>query len=195
MSVIGKKSCKTAFARMMFVRSSLARADVKVHDATPRPILPRLPSRSRLWPKAYVATVALFTATVPLLAATPDQAKAFSERAAAYIEKVGEEKAFADFSRPDGGFVDGELYVFCYDQNGVNKAHGGNPSFVGRSLLHIKDPDGAEPNAMIVKMGLEQGRGWVDFKWPNPVTKRIENKSAYVIRTHDVTCGAGYYRG
>src|ERR1700694_4351664 len=110
--------------------------------------------RLQFWPTACVATAALFTAAVPSLAATPDQAKAFSERTAAYIEKAGEEKAFADFSRPDGGFVDGELYVFCYDHKGVNMAHGGNPSFVGRNLLHIKDPDGAEPNAMIVKMGL-----------------------------------------
>jgi signal transduction histidine kinase len=83
----------------------------------------------------------------------------------------------------------------CYDRNGVNKAHGGNRSFVGRNLLHIKDQDGAEPNLMIVKMGFEQGRGWVDFKWPNPVTKRIESKSAYVIRTNEVVCGVGYYKG
>lgn len=129
------------------------------------------------------------------VAATAAQAQAFSERAAAYIEQVGEEKAFADFTRPDGGFVDGELYVFCYDSKGLNKAHGGNPAFVGRNLLHIKDPDGTEPNLLIVKMGFEQGRGWVNFKWPNPVTKRIEDKSAYVIRTHDVTCGVGYYTG
>src|SRR5581483_12432431 len=45
--------------------------------------------------------------------ATPEQAKAFAERAAAHIEAVGEERAFADFTRRDGGFVDGELYVFC----------------------------------------------------------------------------------
>jgi cytochrome c len=147
------------------------------------------------WSMACFATATLLTAATPSLAATPEQAKAFSERAAAYIEQAGEDKAFSDFSRPDGGFVDGELYVFCYDQKGVNKAHGGNPSFVGRNLLHIKDPDGAEPNALIVKMGFEQGRGWVDFKWPNPVSKKIENKSAYVIRTHDVTCGVGYYKG
>jgi len=133
--------------------------------------------------------------SVTAMAATPEQAKAFSERAATYIEQAGEERAFADFTRRDGGFVDGELYVFCYDRNGVNKAHGGNPSFVGRNLLHIKDPDGAEPNAMIVNMGFDQGRGWVEFKWPNPVTKRIENKSAYVIHTHDVVCGVGYYKG
>jgi cytochrome c len=126
-------------------------------------------------------------------AATPEEAKAFSERASAYIKQVGEEKAFADFSRPDGGFVDGELYVFCYDRNGINKAHGGNPSFVGRNLLHIKDPDGKEPNNLIVRKGFDDGQGWVDFKWPNPVTKKIERKSAYVIHTNEVVCGVGYY--
>jgi hypothetical protein len=129
------------------------------------------------------------------VAATPEQAKAFSERAAAYILEVGEEKAFAEFSDRNGKFVDGELYVFCYDRNGVNLAHGGNPAFVGRNLLHIKDIDGHEPNNMIVTLGFEKGSGWVDFKWPNPVTKRIESKSAYVIRTHDAVCGVGYYKG
>ena len=91
-------------------------------------------------------------------AATAEEAKAFSERAAAYILEVGEERAFADFTRPDGGFVQGELYVFCYDHEGVNRAHGGNPLFVGKDLLHIKDPDGKEPNDEIVTTGFEQGQ-------------------------------------
>jgi hypothetical protein len=159
----------------------------------------RSPMRLQIWPTAHLAMVlAVITAAAcpaAAMAATPEQAKLYSERAAAHIEQVGEERAFADFTRRDGGFIDGELYVFCYDRKGVNKAHGGNPSFVGRNLLHIKDPDGAEPNARIVKMGFEQGRGWVDFKWPNPVTKKIEDKSAYVIRTNDVVCGVGYYKG
>ena len=130
-------------------------------------------------------------------AATADEAKALSEKAAAYIKQAGPEKAFADFTRPDGGFVNGELYVFCYDRDGNNLAHGGNPSFVGKNLLHLKDPDGKEPNAMIVEtaFGSGGGAGWVDFKWPNPVSKKIEAKSAYVIRTGDAVCGVGYYKG
>ncbi len=127
-------------------------------------------------------------------AATPEQAKAFSERASAYIKQVGEQAAFAEFTRRNGSFIDGELYVFCYDRDGNNMAHGGNPAFVGRNLLHIKDPDGREPNFLIVRKGFDEGKGWVDFKWPNPVTKRIQDKSAYVIRTNDVVCGVGYYK-
>jgi len=144
---------------------------------------------------ATLALIALLLWPCHAGAATAAEAKAMSERASAHIKEVGENEAFADFTRKDGGFVDGELYVFCYDRNGVNKAHGGNPSLVGRNLLHIKDPDGAEPNLLIVKMGFEEGQGWVEFKWPNPVTKRIEDKSAYVIRTNDVACGVGYYKG
>jgi signal transduction histidine kinase len=120
-----------------------------------------------------VLLVSLLSSPMAAGAATADEAKAMSEKAAAYIKQVGAEKAFADFSRPDGGFVNGELYVFCYDHDGNNKAHGGNPSFVGKNLLHVKDPDGKEPNAMIVDAGFNNGLGWVDFKWPNPVSKKI----------------------
>lgn len=144
---------------------------------------------------AWLTACALAACPAAAIAATPEQAKAISERASDHIRKVGEEKAFADFTRKNGGFVEGELYVFCYDRKGVNLAHGGNKAFVGRNLLHIKDPDGAEPNLLIVRMGFDHGRGWVDFKWPNPVTKRIEKKSAYIIRTNEVACGVGYYKG
>ena len=62
-----------------------------------------------------VTTAALIIFAIPMAAraATRDEAKAHSERAAAYIKQVGEEKAFSDFTRPDGGFVNGELYVAC----------------------------------------------------------------------------------
>jgi signal transduction histidine kinase len=141
-----------------------------------------------------ILTWSLGALATPAFAATADEAKALSEKAAAYITQVGEAKAFADFTRPDGGFTQGELYVFCYDHDGVNRAHGANASFVGQNLLHLKDPDGKEVNVEIVKTGFENGQGWVDFKWPNPVTKKIQQKSAFVIRTNNVVCGVGYYK-
>ena len=64
--------------------------------------------------------------------------------------------------------------------------------------IRALDPTSAEGYShqieTIVRMGFDHERGWVDFKWPNPVTKRIENKSAYVIRTNEVVCGVGYYK-
>lgn len=141
--------------------------------------------------------LAIFAAANPAttFAATAEQAQALSERAAAHILAAGEKDAFTDFTRRNGGFVEGELFVFCYDRVGLTRANGGNPAFVGRNLLHLKDTDGRAPVALGVKVAFEQGRGWIDFKWPNPATKKIERTSAYVIRTHEVACGVGYYKG
>jgi signal transduction histidine kinase len=143
---------------------------------------------------AAVSLLGAFTIATGAHAATADEAKTFAERAAAHVKDVGDAKAFADFTSKDGGYVQGELYVFCYDHDGVNKAHGANPAFVGKNLMHIKDPDGNEPNAEIVKTGFDKGEGWVNFKWPNPATKKIQDKSAYVIHVNDVVCGVGYYK-
>lgn len=141
------------------------------------------------------AATAVSLVTPAMAGRTADETKVFTERAVAHVKKVGAEKAFGDFSRPDGGFVDGELYMFCYGKDGLNKAHGGNPSFVGKNLLNVKDPDGVQVNAEIIKKGMADGTGWVDFKWPNPVSKKVEPKSAYVIKVDDETvCGSGYYK-
>ena len=86
------------------------------------------------------AALVIGTLAMPGYAATADEAKAMAERAAAYIKQMGPEKAFADFTRADGGFSQGELYVFCYDHDGVNKAHGANASFVGKNLLMSRIP-------------------------------------------------------
>ena len=79
--------------------------------------------RPMLWvlPAFIAAALALPAAAY---AATPEEAKAMSERAAAHIGAVGEAKAFADFTRPDGGFRQGELLVFCNDHDGVNRRTG-----------------------------------------------------------------------
>ena len=128
------------------------------------------------------------------LAAPPAEAKALSERAAAYIAQVGEAKAFADFTRPHSDFVRGGVYMLCHDRDGINETHGAKPLFLGKDLRRIADPDGKEANFAIVKTGFEQGRGWVDFKWPNPMAKTSQQKSAYVIDTNDVVCGVAYYK-
>ena len=131
----------------------------------------------------------------PVGARTAEEAKALAERAVDYIRDVGRERAFADFSRPDGGFVDGELYIFCQDISGVVVAHGGNPRIVGRNMADVRGPDGRLSNVEINRLGLSQGSGWLEFRWPNPATKRIELKAAYVLKVDDSTvCGSGYYK-
>lgn len=142
------------------------------------------------------AVLAVLAMAVPAHARTAAEVKALVERALAHIHDVGRERAFADFSRPDGGFVDGELYIFCQDASGVVVAHGGNPKIVGQNMADVRGPDGKLANVEINRLGLSQGSGWLEFRWPNPVTKRIELKAAYVMKVDDHTvCGSGYYKG
>jgi signal transduction histidine kinase len=166
------------------------------HDDFGRRASPRrAASANRMGWRAMVIFGAVVVA-VSAKAGTAEQAQALAERAVAHIRDVGRERAFADFSRPDGGFVDGELYVFCQDASGVVVAHGGNPKLVGRNMADVRGPDGRLANVEINHLGLTQGSGWLEFRWPNPVTKRIELKAAYVLKVDDHTvCGSGYYKG
>jgi len=151
----------------------------------------------KLWTNTAVrALVAALALSRPVEARTADEAQALAERAVAHVAAVGRDAAFADFNRPDGGFVDGELYVFCQDASGIVVAHGGNPKIVGQDMSGVLGPDGKLSNVEINKLGLTQGGGWLEFRWPNPATKRIELKAAYVLKVDDHTvCGSGYYKG
>jgi len=143
-----------------------------------------------------LADTPAITSQVPAAPQMAEQAKALAERAVAHIRAVGRDQAFADFSRPDGGFVDGALYVYCQDVSGVVVAHGGNPLLVGRNMAGVRGPDGRLANVEINQLGFSQGSGWLEFRWPNPATKRIELKAAYVLKVDDHTVGgSGYYKG
>jgi hypothetical protein len=158
---------------------------------------PFQPAARRSRPVRFaLAFAAAWISSLAANARTPEEVQAFTQRAVTHIHDVGRDQAFADFSRPDGGFVDGELYIYCQDASGVVVAHGGNPKIVGRNMADVRGPDGRLPNVEINQLGLTQGSGWLEFRWPNPATKRIELKAAYVLRVDDHTvCGSGYYKG
>jgi cytochrome c len=143
----------------------------------------------------FAVAMGIATLAMPAKARTAEEAKALAERAVAHIAAVGRDQAFADFTRPDGGFVDGELYIFCQDASGVVVAHGGNPRIVGQDMSGVRGPDGRLANVEINRLGFTKGSGWLEFRWPNPATKRIELKAAYVLKVDDHTvCGSGYYK-
>jgi signal transduction histidine kinase len=124
-----------------------------------------------------------------------NEAVAMVKKAVALIKSDGKEKAFAAFSDPaNKDFHDRDLYIYVYDLNGVAVAHGVNPKLVGKNLLDMKDNEGKPMIQEMVKVAKEKGSGWVDFKWPNPVTKAVESKSGYVERAGDLLVGSGIYK-
>ncbi len=144
-----------------------------------------------------VAALMFSSAATAAEKATRDEAVAMVKKAAAYLKENGKEKAFAEFNKPNGPFVDRDLYIFAYSANGdgINLAHGANPSLIGKNLLALRDADGKAIIKGIIETGNNKaGSGWVDYKWPNPVTKAVEQKTSYVEKVGDVVLGSGVYK-
>jgi cytochrome c len=128
---------------------------------------------------------------------TADEAVAMVKRAAEFLKKNGKEKAFAEFNNPKGAFIDKDLYIFAFMANGdgVEVANGANPKLVGKNVLEMKDADGKYLIKEILKIGMsKEGKGWLDYKWPNPATGTLDSKRTYVERVEDVILGCGIYR-
>ena len=143
-----------------------------------------------LW--AWMILVAAGASTA--LAAPRDEAMALVSRAVAHIKEVGKQKALASFNDPKGPFVKGELYVFAYTLQGVIIAHPMNPKLVGKDMTEVKDSDGKYFTKDFIATVNGPGKGWVDYNWTNPVSKKIEAKSSYVARAGDIFVGCGIYK-
>lgn len=128
-------------------------------------------------------------------AATPKEAQELLERASSYLNVNGheKEKALAEISNPTGQFVNGDLYVFVLNFNGVNLADGGNPGFVGANHSGLKDTNGKYFIKEMIETAKNKGSGWVDYTWLNPDTKKIQPKITYVkrIKGMDALIGCG----
>ena len=126
---------------------------------------------------------------------TADEAVAVVKKAAAFIAANGKEKAFAEISNPAGQFKDRDLYIAVLDKTGVTLAHGGNAKLIGKSMIDLKDRDDKYFIKAFLDVAATKGSGWVDYKWPNPVSKVIEQKSTYVEKAGDLVIICGIYKG
>ena len=80
-----------------------------------------------------------------------------------------------------------------YRLDGMVLAHGQNEKMVGRNLIDLKDVDGKEFVRERVELGKAKTSFWQDYKFTNPVSKKVEPKQMYCERQDDtVVCGGIY---
>lgn len=125
---------------------------------------------------------------------TADEAIAMVKKGVELVKAQGKDKAFAEFNNPNGQFVKGDLYVMAYDMEGNNKAHGANAKLIGKNLIDIKDANGVFIVKSFIDLAQSKGKGWVDYKWPNHITKSVDMKSTYIEKVDDVLIGVGIYK-
>ena len=126
---------------------------------------------------------------------TRDEAKALTDAAIAHMKKVGNDKAFDDFTKDKATWTKKDLYVFVFDTDANWKAHGANEKLVGKNLLNLKDQNGKEfVKEFVAAAG--KGEGWVDYDWAHPTTKKVEGKATYVKRVagSNLAVAVGVYR-
>lgn len=126
---------------------------------------------------------------------TATEAVALVKKAIDYIKANGREKAFAEFKNPNGPFRDRALFLVVYDIKGTKVAHGINQKMIGKNNLELKDIDGKFVVKDFIDIATGKGKGWVDYKWPNPLTGGLEPKATYIERFEDLIIGCGIYPG
>jgi len=124
-----------------------------------------------------------------------EDAVAMVQRAVRHVRQQGREAALADFSLPTPEFKQRDLYINVIDLNGNTLAHGENAKLIGRNLIDLKDADGKLFIKHFVDVAKNTGKGWIDYRWPNPVTAVLEEKTTYIEEVDGLVIGCGIYKG
>jgi cytochrome c len=126
---------------------------------------------------------------------TRDEAVAMVKRVEDMFAKTGADATFKAVSdKSVASFHDRDLYPFVYDLSGRCVAHGARPALIGKNLLDLKDQDGTYLIREMIRIASGPGSGWVNYKWPNPLNNKIEDKTSYVKKMGDYFVGVGVYR-
>ena len=144
---------------------------------------------------ALVATLVSFgTAAMATEGSKREDAIAMVKKAVSFIKEQVPEKAYPEFTNKDAKFIDRDVYVVVYQLDGKVLAHGSNAKFVGKDLIDAQDVDGKLYVKERVEMAAKQPPFWQDYKFVNPVTKKVEPKQMYCEKVDNTAVCAGIYK-
>lgn len=143
----------------------------------------------------FAALVMVASPTTAAEFGSKDEAVAMVKRVQAEFRKNGAEGTFKAVSdKSVAAFHDRDLYPFIYDMSGKCVAHGARPALIGKNLIDLKDQDGKYLIREMLAISKGPGSGWIDYKWPNPLNNKIEDKSSYIEKMGDYFVGVGIYK-
>lgn len=127
-------------------------------------------------------------------AVSPKEMVAFVQTAFEYADVHGKEAALLAFNDQAGQFVDGELYIFAYEEDGTTLALPFEPDLLETNRYDLQDEEGNYFIRDIIETGLEGG-GFVRYLYVNPAHGfAVEQKISYVMKAGDGwVLGSGIY--
>jgi TRAP-type uncharacterized transport system substrate-binding protein len=137
------------------------------------------------------------TSVLPVSAAefgSRDDAIAMVRRVQEKFKKDGPDATFKAIN--DKAFVDRDLFPWVYRlSDGTNMANAFFPAVRGKRLIDQKDQDGKFITQEWIRIATTPPyRGWSNYRWPNPLTNKVVDNSAWIERMGDYLVGVGIHR-
>lgn len=125
---------------------------------------------------------------------SPADAISMVEKGLSYLQKNGKDALIKEINDKNPEFIKGDIYLVVRAMDGTTLAHPNNPKLIGKNLVAIPDANGKFFRKEIIELAQSKGKGWVDYRFNNPVTKNMENKSTYLVKSGDIIIEAGIYK-
>jgi hypothetical protein len=134
-----------------------------------------------------------------------DEAKALLAKAVAAV-KADKAKALDMFNKGEGGFLDRDLYPFCFNVSDGKHLATQAKQLVGQDIRILKDPTG-KAFGLELYAAAQNPEGQiteVTYMFPKPVADTTPGRNvaftapgqkvSFVIRVGDLGCAVGYFK-
>jgi hypothetical protein len=159
-----------------------------------------MPIRAIAYAIALAAGVAIFATTVPAQMAhqgTADDAKDMLEKAVVAL-KADKAKTLDEINKGENGFVQGDIYPFCFNLSDGLLVAVGNPNvkgLLGKDARTFKDPTGDVYGPRLYDAAKEGQVNEVSYMSPKAgPDKTWVPKVSFVTAVAGLGCGVGYYK-
>jgi hypothetical protein len=143
------------------------------------------------------AVSALTLSTAAFAEQGAQEARAMLDKAVTAV-KADRDVALATFLKGEGGFLNGDLYPFCYRIADGKTLAGPKAVQSGTDVRTLKDADGKAYGEAIYAAG-QKPEGQITevgpYLFPKPgTTTPAFPKTSFVTKVGDLGCGVGYYK-
>jgi signal transduction histidine kinase len=146
---------------------------------------------------AVASAIVLTLSATAFAQGTATEARAMLDKAVVAL-KADKAKTLDMINKEEGGFLDRDLYVFCFNlSDGKQVAAGSNNSrkYIGQDVRTLKDATGKAFGPDLYAAAKEGQITEVSYTFPKPGTDTTPvAKISLVTKVGDLGCAVGYYK-